>query len=61
MYLVKTGLLPNDFPKRQKVVKQNVDNQNIVFAYQSTLYVDISDFIELHITEKSDEYTTKQH
>lgn len=40
-------------------VKQNIDNQSIVFTDQSTSYVDISDFVELHITEKSNEDTTK--
>lgn len=40
-------------------IKQNIDNQSIVFTDQSTSYVDISDFVELHITEKSNEDTTK--
>jgi len=31
-----------------------------VFTDKSTSYVDIADFIELHITEKSSEQTTKE-
>ncbi|SIT95678.1 ISXO2-like transposase domain-containing protein, partial [Epilithonimonas bovis DSM 19482] len=36
------------------------DNQSIVFTDKSTSYVDISDFVELHITEKSDKETTNE-
>ena len=31
----------------------------IVFSDKSTSYVDISDLVELHVTEKSDAKTTK--
>ncbi|SIT97876.1 ISXO2-like transposase domain-containing protein, partial [Epilithonimonas bovis DSM 19482] len=37
-----------------------IDNQSIVFTDKSTSYVDISDFVELHITEKSDKETTNE-
>lgn len=37
-----------------------VDEQSIVFTDKSTSYVDIADFVELHITEKSDKETTKE-
>ena len=40
-------------------LQQIMDNECIVFTDQSTSYVDIADFVELHITEKSDENTTK--
>ena len=40
-------------------IQQIIDNECIVFTDQSTSYVDIADFVELHITEKSDENTTK--
>ena len=40
-------------------LQQMIDNECIVFTDQSTSYVDIADFVELHITEKSDENTTK--
>ncbi|SIT97023.1 ISXO2-like transposase domain-containing protein, partial [Epilithonimonas bovis DSM 19482] len=38
----------------------SIDNQSIVFTDKSTSYVDISDFVELHITEKSDKETTNE-
>ena len=40
-------------------LQQMIDNECIVFTDQSTSYVDIADFVALHITEKSDENTTK--
>ncbi|MBS9767058.1 MAG: IS1595 family transposase [Flavobacteriaceae bacterium] len=43
-----------------ETVKECLDEQSIVFTDQSTSYVDIADFVELHITEKSDETTTKE-
>lgn len=43
-----------------ETVKECLDEQSIVFTDQSTSYVDIADFVELHITEKSDEKTTKE-
>jgi len=36
------------------------DEQTIVFTDKSTSYVDIADYVELHITEKSNEQTTKE-
>jgi transposase-like protein len=41
-------------------VKLSIDNQSIVFTDKCTSYVDIVDFVELHITEKSTEQTTKE-
>ncbi len=43
-----------------ETVEECLDEQSIVFTDQSTSYVDIADFVELHITEKSDETTTKE-
>ncbi len=41
----KTKVLETHSSKEiNEVVKQNIDNQNIVFAYQSTSYVDIFGF-----------------
>lgn len=38
-----------------------IDNeQTIVFTDKSTSYVNIADYVELHISEKSDENTTKE-
>lgn len=42
-----------------EVIRQNVEDTTIVFSDKSTSYVDISDFVEVHITEKSDKKTTK--
>lgn len=36
------------------------DEQSIVFTDKSTSYVNIADYVELHISEKSDENTTKE-
>lgn len=41
-------------------VKESLDEQSIVFTDKSTSYVDIADFVELHISEKSDKQTTKE-
>jgi transposase-like protein len=41
-------------------VRQNIDDESIVFTDKSTSYVDIADFVELHISEKSDNHTTKE-
>ncbi len=41
-------------------IKESIDEKSIVFTDKSTSYVDISKFVELHITEKSDKNTTKE-
>ena len=41
-------------------VATSLDEQSIVFTDKSTSYVDIADFVELHITEKSNKETTKE-
>ena len=38
----------------------SIDDKTIVFTDKSTSYVDIADYVELHITEKSSEDTTKE-
>ena len=43
-----------------EAVQKSIGEQSIVFTDQSTSYVDISDFVELHITKKSDKQTTKE-
>ena len=40
-------------------VKKAIGEQSIVFSDQSTSYVDIANFVELHITEKSTKETTQ--
>ena len=41
-------------------ITTSLDEQSIVFTDKSTSYVDISDFVELHIIEKSDIETLKR-
>ena len=36
------------------------DKKSIVFTNKNTSYIDISKFVELHITEKSNKATTKE-
>ncbi|MND92748.1 ISXO2-like transposase domain protein [compost metagenome] len=43
-----------------ELVKECISEDSIVFTDKSTSYVDISDLVELHITEKSDAKTTKE-
>ncbi len=43
-----------------KEISNSFDNKSIVFTDKSTSYVDISDFVELHLTEKSSPETTKE-
>lgn len=41
-------------------IKESFDETSILFTDKSTSYVDISDYVELHVTEKSDKDTTKE-
>lgn len=41
-------------------ITTSLDEQSIVFTDKSTSYIDIADFVELHISEKSDKETTKE-
>ena len=44
-----------------KIFKNSIDSeQTIVFTDKSTSYVNIADYVELHISEKSNETTTKE-
>lgn len=43
-----------------ETVQESIAEKSIVFTDKSTSYVDIADFIEFHITEKSNKETTKQ-
>lgn len=42
-----------------QVIEENFDQKSIVFSDKSTSYVNISHYVETHITEKSDKETTK--
>lgn len=41
------------------VVEENFEDRSIIFSDKSTSYVDISNYVEIHMTEKSDKKTTK--
>lgn len=43
-----------------ETIKEDIDNQSIVFTDKSTSYVDIADFVELHVMEKSSKETTEE-
>lgn len=44
-----------------ETIKQSIDDEKvIVFSDKSTSYVNIADYVEIHITEKSNEQTTKE-
>ena len=43
-----------------QTVQESIDEKSIVFTDKSTSYVDIADYVELHITEKSSKDTTKE-
>lgn len=42
-----------------KLISGNLDEKCIVFSDQSTSYVDIADYVEMHVSVKSDKETTK--
>ena len=46
--------------KVNNTVKESFDEKRIVFTDDSTSYVDISDYVELHFSEKSSEKLTKE-
>jgi transposase-like protein len=41
------------------MITESIDEKSIVFTDKSTSYIDIADFVELHLSEKSDKNTTK--
>tara|TARA_B100002003_G_scaffold228569_1_gene237046 strand:+ start:689 stop:1594 length:906 start_codon:yes stop_codon:yes gene_type:complete len=43
-----------------QTVRESIDEKSIVFTDKSTSYVDIADYVELHISEKSNKDTTKE-
>ena len=44
-----------------QTLQSSIDgNQNIVFTDQSTSYVNIADYVEIHVSKKSNEQTTKE-
>ncbi len=43
-----------------ETIKECVDEKTIVFTDKSTSYVDIADYIEMHVTEKSSKESTEE-
>lgn len=43
-----------------KVVRQNINDKSVVFSDKSTSYVDISEYVEVHVSEKSTKETTRK-
>ena len=43
-----------------QLVQESIHSKSIVFTDKSTSYIDIADYIELHVTEKSSPQSTKQ-
>ena len=43
-----------------ETIKESIDQKSIVFTDKSTSYVDIADYIEMHVTEKSSKESTEQ-
>jgi transposase-like protein len=43
-----------------KTLQESIDNKSIVFTDKSTSYVNIADYVELHMTEKSTKKSTKE-
>ncbi|MCQ4139464.1 IS1595 family transposase [Chryseobacterium sp. EO14] len=50
----------HDSEEINEIIQESIDNQSIVFTDKSTSYVDIADFVELHVMEKSSKETTKE-
>ncbi len=43
-----------------ETIQESLDEKSIVFTDKSTSYIDIANYVELHVTEKSDKNTTKE-
>lgn len=43
-----------------ETIQESISEKSVVFSDKSTSYIDISDYVEIHITEKSDKQTTKE-
>lgn len=50
----------HDGEQINETIKEDIDNQSIIFTDKSTSYVDIADFVELHVMEKSSKETTEE-
>ena len=41
-----------------EVVKKSLDGKNIIFSDKSTSYVNINDYVEVHVSKASNQHTT---
>lgn len=57
----KAKVLDNHYAEEiNNTIIESIDEKSIVFTDKSTSYIDIADLVELHITEKSSEQTTRE-
>jgi transposase-like protein len=55
----KMRVMPNHQKEEVNlIIDDSIDDKSIVFSDRSTSYVDISDYVEVHVTEKSNKETT---
>lgn len=59
-YFKAKVLVSHNAGEINETVQESFDEMSIVFTDDSTSYVDISDYVELHISEKSSEELTKE-
>ena len=57
-YFKMKVLAAKDANEINKTIRENIDERSIVLTDKATTYVDISKYIETHITEKSTKKTT---
>ena len=59
-YFKAKVLMDHKMENTDKTLKQAIENdESIIFTDQSTSYVNIADYVDIHISEKSNEKTTK--
>lgn len=55
----KMKVLESHFSEEiNQVIEDSIDNKSIVFSDKSTSYIDIADYVEVHVMEKSTHETT---
>lgn len=59
-YFKAKVLESHDKQEINQLIEDNINEKSIVFSDKSTSYVDIADYVEMHITEKSDKKTTTE-
>lgn len=59
-YFKAKVLSSDNASETSETIKESCDEKSIVFTDDSTSYVHISDYVELHVTEKSSEKLTKK-